>query len=93
MAYATTNPPILVSRGIAGYGNVWHYSSADAAATVDGDGYITDGDALGMKVNDMVLVVDTATPLVTSHRVASVTSGGAADLADGTTIGSTTDSD
>ncbi len=93
MTYATTNPPNLVLSGFnADSLSIWSYESTDAATTVDGDGYITDADALGMKVNDLVLVTDTdASPAVmTSHRVVSVTAGGAADLTDlGATLGST----
>jgi len=46
MAYATTNPPKLIATGVAGYGNLWHYASADVLATVDTSGYITNGKAL-----------------------------------------------
>ena len=94
MTYATTNPPKLMATGVAGYGNLWHYSSADASATVDADGYITDGQDLGMKLNDSVIVVDTATPLTTFHRVTSLSeSDRSVDLSNGTTVGATTDSD
>ena len=94
MAYETSNPPVLVSQGI---GNqvlaVWHYTDDDPLTTVDGDGYFTNGDALGMKVGDLVIHHDLSAGTVTSYMVDSVTAGGAADLADGTVIGSTTDSD
>lgn len=93
MAYSTSNPPKLVATGIAGYGNLWHYSSADVAADVDADGYITNGVSLGMKLNDSVIVVDTTTPLTTFHRVAALNSNGSVDLSNGTTVGATTDSD
>ena len=96
MAYATTNPPNLIVCGFnAASQSIWSYESTDAAAVVDGDGYITNGDALGLKVNDLVLVTDTdaTPPVMTSHRVHSVTAGGACDLTDlGATLGST-DSD
>ncbi len=96
MAYVTTNPPNLIVCGFnALTTSIWSYESTDASTVVDGDGYITDGDALGLKVNDLVLVVDTdaSPPVMTSHIVNSVTAGGAADLTDlGATLGST-DSD
>ena len=96
MAYVTTNPPILIQCGFnASVINTWFYSSTDTAGDVDLSGYITDGDDLGLKVNDLVYVLDTdaSPPVLTSHRVASVTAGGAADLSDlGATLGST-DSD
>jgi hypothetical protein len=96
MAYTTANPPALVTESpLAGAGQTWHYSSADGAATVDTSGYITDGGSLGMLVGDIVIVRDTATPLVTSHLVISVSSTypGAVDLSNGTTIGLNTNSD
>ena len=96
MAYVTTNPPNLVLSGFNALStSIWSYESTDTAGDVDAAGYITDGDALGLKVNDLVLVVDTdaSPPVMTSHRVASVTAGGSADLSDlGATLGST-DSD
>jgi hypothetical protein len=95
MAYATSNPPRLLVGAFAGAGNIWRYTSADATATVDGAGYITNGGNLGMKVGDFVIVVDTATPLITGHSVISVnsTAPGAVDLSNGTTIGLNTNSD
>lgn len=95
MAYATTNPPRLQAPAFTGAGNVWYYTSADAAATVDASGYITNGGDLGMKVGDVVIVNDTATPLITTHQVISVstTAPGAVDLSNGTTIGTSTNSD
>ena len=94
MAYSTDNPPYLVSQGIGNQGiAVWHYDDDDPLTTVDGDGYFTNGDALGMKVGDIVIHHDLSAQTITSYRVDSVTAGGAADLADGTVIGSATDSD
>jgi len=94
MAYSTSLPPALVSQGIGGYGKIWMYvTAADAAAAIDANDFITNGAALGMGVSETVFVVDTATPLTTLHRVESVTAGGAADLALGTTVGSATTGD
>lgn len=94
MAYSTSNPPKLIAAGIGGLGNLWHYSSADAMATVDGSGYISDAKYLGMKVNDSVLVVDTANGITSFHRVAAINSTtGAGDLGNGTTVGTATNSD
>lgn len=88
MAYSTSNPPYLVSKGIGGKGNTWRYQSTDAAATVDGDGYITNAEALGMKVYDTVEVVDTdaTPPITTRHTVVAINADGSADLSnsDGT---------
>lgn len=93
MAYDSANPPALVAQGIGGYGKQWVWVTAEAAGTVDANDYIDNGDDLGMGVSETVIVVDTATPLTTAHRVESVTAGGAADLAVGTTIGSATTGD
>lgn len=96
MAYATSNPPVLLIGSIGNVvPNIWAYKSADVSATVDTTGYITNGGDLGMKVNDLVIVLDTTTPLVKSHLVITVsaTAPGAVDLGDGTTIGLNTNTD
>jgi hypothetical protein len=95
MTYSTSTPPVLVVQG--GVGNqfpaIWAYNTTDTATTVDASGYITNGKALGMKVGDIVIVTETdaSPPVVTSHRVVSVSSTwpGAVDLADGVSLGST----
>lgn len=74
MAYATSNPPSLVSQRVGDGPAIWIYKSADDDATVNGASYFSDGVALGMQVGDIVLVVDTSTPKVSLHGVASVTS-------------------
>lgn len=95
MAYSTSNPPALLSQLVGGAYRKWVYKSADPAATVDAAGYITNGGALGMKVNDLVEVVDTNLGIVTIHKVASVSSTfpGAVNLADGTVVGTATNTD
>lgn len=95
MAYAVTNPPVLVSQAI-GYqtgARIWFYKSADAGSDVDVDGYFTNADALGMEVGDLVIVQDTDTSATTMHTVKSVTAGGAGDIGDGTAVATATDSD
>lgn len=79
MAYATSNPPQCFAQGVAG-GQLWYYASTDAHTAVDAADYFSNGDDLGMKVDDVVIVVDTSTPTATIHHVASVTSGGAATV-------------
>lgn len=80
MAYATTNPPQLVAQPIAG-GSVWRYSSTDVHTDVDASGYFTNGAALGMKVGDVVFVVETDNSYAqTTHSVTAVTAGGAATI-------------
>lgn len=77
MTYSVDNPPSLDTQAIAGH-RTWTYKSADADGTVMGSDYFTNGDALGMKVNDLVRIVDTTTPLVSFAFVTAVTAGGAA---------------
>ena len=80
MAYSTDNPPRqLVSSVGASSGAIWYYADADAIATVRGADYFSNGDALGMKVEDIVLVVDEGAS-VTLNRVSAVTAGGAATV-------------
>lgn len=81
MAYATTSPPNVVSDGIGSGAALWLYASADVHTDVDATDYFTNGDALGMKVNDVVIVVKTtATVGATLHVVSVVTAGGAATV-------------
>lgn len=47
-------------------------SQADAVATVRGAGYISDAKAKGMRLNDIVIVVDTTTPLVSLSRCSAL---------------------
>ena len=78
MAYAVTLPPALIVAPIAGAGRLWLYRSLDVATDVDAVGYFTNGDELGMKVGDIVIVTDTDAPNVTTlHRVITATAGGA----------------
>jgi len=91
MAYATTNPPraLLGDSQFGSHPTVWQYESADAAATVAAANYFSNGYDLGLKVNDLIFVIDTATPLVTTHRVSAVTTDGAATVSAGVTVGNT----
>lgn len=80
MAYSTSNPPALVTQRVgANSGAIWMYLSTDAAATVNGANYFSNGDELGMKVNDSVRIVDTD-GVATWSKVSAVTAGGAASL-------------
>ena len=90
MAYVTTNPPREITGGpLTGGsgGRIWQYTSADAAATVAGANYFSNALQLGMKASDIILVVDTATPLLTGWLVHSVAAAGATLGASGITLG------
>ncbi|MER8481177.1 hypothetical protein [Mesorhizobium sp. M1322] len=92
MAYATSNPPVLITQGIAGF-RLWKYESVDAATLVRVAGYFTNGWQLGMRANDIIFVTDTDTGsgTTTIHTVNSASSSGV-DLTDGLAVG-TTDTD
>lgn len=83
MAYATSNTPAKLADFIGGQGAVWLYRSADVDSDTNAADYYSNGDALGMEVGDIVLVIDTATPKGSLHFVSAVTSGGAATTAFG----------
>lgn len=74
MAYSTSNPPGLIAQNVGGTRSLWMYVSADAEATFDDSGYITDAGNLGMKTGDIVLVVDTGNNLSSIAQV-TVASG------------------
>lgn len=81
MAYATTLPPLCVGGGLGAGAQLWIYVSEDVHTDVDATGYFTDGHALGMRVNDVVIVVkSTATVGATVHVVSTSTAGGAATV-------------
>lgn len=94
MAYATSNPPALVSSPLGGgAGKVWLYRSTDDAATVDTANYFTNGGSLGMSVGDIIYVIDTdASPVITTLHQVSATGDGTTDINNLTTI-TQTDSD
>lgn len=77
MAYATSNPPALLQDRIGGGGAAWSYSSADPIATVTAASYITNGQALGLKVGDSVVVYDMDTPMSYIAFVSAVSAAGA----------------
>ena len=82
MAYATTNPPVQVASAFGGGPALWIYNSTDVHTDVDAADYFSNGDALGMKVGDMVMVGKTSATIgATLHYVQTVTSGGAATVA------------
>jgi hypothetical protein len=78
MAYAATNPPRAIINMVGNGGHVWLYTHTDVHTDVDATNYFTDGLALGMKVNDVVIVVKTTTTIgATLHVVTEVSSDGA----------------
>lgn len=78
MSYAVTNPPAMQVSRVGASGALWYYTSTDAAATVAGANYFTNGLALGMRVGDVLHNVESDNSyLLTIHSVTAVTSSGA----------------
>jgi hypothetical protein len=78
MAYSTSLPPRLIAQGPSDGGSIWMYQSEDAHGDVDAASYFTNGMALGMKVGDVVLVVETdASYALSMHVVTAVAAAGA----------------
>lgn len=78
----------MLGTGVGNGPRVWIYAEASlAASALDLSGYISDGRKLGMRVNDLVLGLNTSTGIWSGHSVvtANVTTG-AIDLSNGTTI-------
>lgn len=96
MAYASSTLHCFAQAPGAGF-RMWYHTSADATATVDGSGFITDGGSRGMKVGDLVFHKDSTTnaTAMTTHKVVTVSSTypGVVDLGDGTVVGSATNTD
>jgi hypothetical protein len=70
MAYDSAN----LTRLAGGSGvNLWHYTSADAIATVKASGYFNDS-ANMIKARDIIICVDTNTP--TTHIASVLTNNG-----------------
>lgn len=81
MAYSTANPPCLISERLGSDGgHVWAYKDGDPFDTMLAADYISNGDALGMKVGDPVILIDSTNSVALTAHVSSVTSGGAASL-------------
>ena len=78
MSYNGDNLHLKVPSAPGG-SQIWVYSSADAHGDVDAANWFSDGVTRGMRAEDIVFVIDTATPTLTMHTVLSV-SGAAATI-------------
>ena len=79
MAYATSNPPRLISQSVgASAGGLWLYLDGDPVETVTGADYFSNGDALGMAAGDVLIAVNSTDYKVATLVISTVTSGGAA---------------
>ena len=78
MAYSATLPPNMVSQSVGAAPAFWLYASEDVHTDVDAANYFTNGKDLGMRVNDVVVVIKTtATIGATLHVVTEVSADGA----------------
>lgn len=81
MSYSTSTPPNCIAQSVGAAPALWVYASTDVHTDVDATDYFSNGDALGMRVNDVVIVVKTSATIgATLHVVTAVTSGGAATV-------------
>lgn len=81
MTYATSNPPKCIVPSMGSGNALWVYASTDVHTDVDADDYFTNGEALGMKVNDVVIVVKTSATIgATIHVVTTVDTDGNATI-------------
>lgn len=95
MAYATSNPPMLIAGGLGTMtgGKLWFYRSTDAATLIRVAGYFTNGFSLGMRAGDVLFAVDTdASPLSIQAFVVNAATATQTDVSDGLAI-TATDSD
>jgi hypothetical protein len=88
MAYIGANVT-LITEGIAATSpQVFTYNTTDSLATVEGAGYFSDGNARGLRVNDIVLVVNTTTNVcdtvvvTAAGATTSTVAAGPSDVAD-----------
>jgi len=72
MAYSVQNPPALVYQAVGGMVRHWVYKSPDAAAVVAAAGYFTNGQKLGLKIGDLIEVINTTGNISTLHQVSAV---------------------
>jgi len=81
MAYATSNPPRLVSQSVGSNGgDIWVYKDGDAVSTVTAVNYVTNAADLALKSGDRVIHIDTTLGTTTdltanSHRTSGTASG------------------
>lgn len=91
MSYTAANLRLLIDPPFLPGAKFWTYTELATAATVAASGYITDGADRGMRDGDLLLHYNSLSKIWTAHTV--TVSGMTVDLADGTTVGSGTDSD
>jgi hypothetical protein len=82
MSYSSTNPPALVTQRIGGGPALWFYKSSDESADgVTASKYFANGEALGMRVGDVVMAISTTagtSALFSMFTISSISSTGSA---------------
>lgn len=78
MAYSTSAPPVLITQGLTTGAKlrIWYYTNTDADTTVDDAAYITNAQALGMAVGDLIFYYKSDTPAFYILLVTAVASTG-----------------
>lgn len=81
MAYTGTtstapNVPYITSQAINGVHRTWRYESTHTQSGAAATGFFTDGQSLGMKLGDSVMVVGSTTYVISQHCVNAVSSTG-----------------
>lgn len=82
MAYSTSNPPALISQGVARGTNqevrIFQYADGDDLGTITASGYISNAYELGMKDGDKVICYDSTNDITNECQVVAHTKGTAA---------------
>lgn len=79
MSFTASGLKLLVPS-LSGGPNLWVYTSAEAHGAVDAIDFFTDAPSYGIKAEDIMFVVDTATPTLTIHTVTAVDADGNATI-------------
>lgn len=69
-----------VAGGIGSGPSIWHYYGTDAHTDVDATDFFSDGANKGMRVNDIVFVINTSGTTGTMHYVSAIDSDGNATI-------------
>lgn len=77
MGYTVLSPAAIAMGITKSVPKIWVLKGTDADATVSAAGYISDAQALGMQVDDVVLYMKTDTAALYVHMVTAVSSTGA----------------
>jgi len=85
MAYSSTLPPFVVASAPGDEWTLWAYVSTHTVAEAVASGFISNGDDLGMKVGDPVLVSQSTGYINVLCYVTGVTASSAATISSVTT--------